>query len=354
MAEVAEIVSGGRSFAGWKKIEVTASIEAFCRTFRFEVSEKHPDDIEARVLRRGDPVEVKLEGERVITGSIDDVRRRYNESDHTIEIAGRGKTKDLVDCSASNTPGEWNNLNALQLGTAIANPFAVEVTAETDVGAIFPKFSLQASETAASAIIRAANQRGLLLAENSAGVLVFIRAQATPEPLPIILGTEILSGSVSDSEKDRYSTYTVKGQQPGGDTSTAEQSAAAVGVALDPEIARFRPLQILAERPGDNAAMEKRALYEAARRAGRAHRPTVQVREWRNAAGSLWRPNTIARVRDEFLELNSSLLISAVRYVSDKGGRRVYLQLGRKEAYDVLALPEKAESETPELWTDTD
>lgn len=349
MAERAELHVDGQPFSGWKSISVTTTIEALVGQFSFTASEKHPDDVPARRIRRGQSCEVHLEGERVLTGYVNTVARHHGKATHEVSVQGRALAGDLVDCSVTHEPGEWQGRTILQIAQDLAAPFGVTVRADVDVGKPFPTFRVKDSEKVFSALERMARQRGLLLVSDDAGVVVMTRASKIREPLPVILGTEILSGSAADSDLERFSLYRFKAQQQGTDLLTPSEAAQPQGEATDPTVTRFRPSVQLAETQGDNASLRERARWEAARRAGLAHRPQVVVRDWRNSAGSLWRPNTLVRVVDDFLEIDGELLIAGVGYRSDASGRRATLSLGRPEAFDVLAIPEKTTA-GPELW----
>ena len=349
MAERAELQVEGQPFSGWKSITVTSSIEAICGSFRFIASEKNPDDVLARTIRRGQTCEVHLEGDLVLRGYINQVTPRHDSKSHNVAISGRSLAGDLVDCSVTHKPGEWKQRTILQIAQDLAEPFGITVRAEVDVGEAFPTFRVKESETVFSALERMARQRGLLLISDPEGQVVLTRARKEREPLAVILGTEVLEASVTDSESDRFSLYRFKGQQQGSDTLTGVQAAEIQGEATDPEVERFRPNVQIAEAQGTNATLRERARWEAARQAGLSHRPQVVVRDWRNSAGSLWRPNTLVQMVDDFLEVDGELLIVSVTYQSDSAGRRATLALSRPEAFDVLAIPDKT-GDTPELW----
>lgn len=350
MAERAELRVDGQPFLGWKSVTVTSSIEAVAGSFQFTASERHPDDVLARRIRRGQTCEVLLEGDLVLTGYVYDVGKKHSATSHEVSVSGRSLAGDLVDCSATNQPGEWKQRSILQIANDLAAPFGVTVRADVDVGPVFPTFRIKESETAFAAIERMARQRGLLLVSDPAGNVVMTRALQEREPLAVILGTEVLEAGVTDSETDRFSLYRFKGQQQGGDFLSPMSAAGPQGEATDPEVTRFRPRVQLAETQGTNATLRERARWEAARSAGLAHRPQVVVREWRNSHGSLWRANTLVRVVDDFLEVDGELLIATVSYQSDSNGRRSTLSLSRPEAFDKLPIPEKTSAAAPELW----
>jgi len=292
---------------------------------------------------------VWLEAELVLRGYVDEVVRSHDAQAHEVSIKGRSLAGDLVDCSVTHEPGEWQGRSILQIAQELAAPFGVAVRAEVDVGEAFPTFSVKASETVFSALERMARQRGLLLVSDPGGDVLITRAKAEREPLAVVLGTEALEAGVADSGTDRFSLYRFKAQQQGSDELTPTQAAEPQGEATDPLVTRFRPRVAMAETQGTDATLRERARWEAARRAGQAHRPVITVREWRNSKGSLWRPNTLVHVLDDFLEIDGELLLVGVNYQSDGNGRRARLTLGRPEAFDVLVIPEKTTA-GPELW----
>jgi len=349
MAERAELHVDGLPFSGWKSVSVNRSIEGLAGSFQFTASERHPDDVLARRARRGDACEVWLEGELVLKGYVDDVVRSHDAMQHEVSVKGRSLAADLVDCSATHEPGEWQGRTILQIAAELAAPFGVTVKADVDVSEPFPTFSIKASETVFSALERLARQRGVLLVSEPNGDVLITRAKSEREPLAVVLGTEALQAGVSDSGTERFSLYRFKGQQQGSDTLAPTQAAEPQGEATDPLVTRFRPRVAMAETQGTDSTLRERARWEAARRAGQAHRPVITVRDWRNSKGSLWRPNTLVRVVDDFLEVDGELLLVGVNYQSDSNGRRARLTLGRPEAFDVLAIPEKTTA-GPELW----
>ena len=349
MAERAELVIDGQPFSGWKAITVSSSIEAVCGTFQFQASEVAPDDVRSRPIRRGNSCEVYLEGDLVLTGHVDQVARKHTKTTHSVSVSGRSLAADLVDCSVTHVPGEWHERSILQIAADLAAPFSVTVRADVATGAVFPTFRTKPAETAFAAIERMARQRGLLLTSDPAGAVVMTRAKTEREPLHVALGSEVLEAGVVDSEVDRFSLYRFTGQQQGSDAVSGLEAAQVYGEASDPLVTRFRPTVRVAETQGTSATLRERARWEAARRAGLAHRPQVVVRDWRNSAGSLWRPNTLLRMVDDFLEIDGELLIVSATYQSDTSGRRTTLSLSRPEAFDVLPIPEKTSGE-PELW----
>ena len=211
----------------------------------------------------------------------------------------------------------------------------------TDVGATFKKFAIQQGETVFEALDRAARMRGVLLTTDGLGNLVITRVGT--ERIAI-QGQNIRVGSGQLSQRDRYQSYTVKGMQGGDDWSSPEQNAQPQATAKDPNIKRYRPLVLIAENSGDQAALEQRARWEAASRKGRGQRATITVDSWQHAAG-LWQPNRLLAVESPYLKLQRDMLIAGIDYIVDDKGNRAELQLAPPEAFDVQPLAEPASEE---------
>lgn len=328
----------GRLYGGWKSIRITRGIEQIAGSFELTVSDRWPGQETARPIRPGQACTVAIDKETVITGYVDDVLPHYNAREHTVTVAGRDRTGDLVDCSVY-PAGEWRGRTLLQVAVEICKPFGVTVRAEVDTGAPFNSAAAQPGETGFEALERAARMRGLLLVADGLGGLVLTRASKTRVTTPLVRGQNILAASTVLSWRERFSRYLVQGQDSGSNWSTPEQNTQPQGEALDNSIDRYRPLLVLAEYNGNTAQMQERAKWEAAVRLGRATRAMVTVQGWRHGAG-LWLPNRLVRLTDDWLGVDRDLLIAAVSCLYDEGGSRCELELVRPEAFALIALPE--------------
>jgi prophage tail gpP-like protein len=88
----------------------------------------------------------------------------------------------------------------------------------------------------------------------------------------------------------------------------------------DTNCPRHRELVMIAEAGGGGIEVAKqRALWECARRAGRSRMVRVMVDSWRDSAGALWQPNTLAPVSLPTLKLkDDGMCISEVTYSRDQ------------------------------------
>jgi prophage tail gpP-like protein len=356
------LIVNGAEYGGWTSIAIQRGIEQIAGTFSLSVSDRWPGQDTPRPIRPGDACTVRIDGETVITGYVDDLDLSYDATQHQIGVSGRDKTGDLVDCSAIHAPGEWRGVMLLQLAEALCQPFGIAVKAAADIGAPFSAFALQESETAFEALERAAKMRGLLLVSDGKGGLLLTNAGTERAKTVLKLGENILAASGRFSHRDRYSQYLIKGQRRGTDDD-AEAPHAITEVsasAADSGIRRYRPLLILAEDLGDGITYGQRIAWERSTRFGKSIRSTVTVQGWRERGlvGDLWTPNKIVHLTDPWQGVDEDLLIVSVAFRLDTGGQTTDLELTRPEAFDMIAMEKhvkkkgkKGASDTEEQWT---
>jgi prophage tail gpP-like protein len=331
---------GGRIFGGWKRVEIRRSIETFAGGFELEVTERWPGQPAQQLIRTGAACTLRIGSDTVITGYVDAVGPSYTPASHTIRVSGRDAAGDLVDCSAANEPGEWRGRRLEEIAKELCAPFKIPVRTEVSTGAPFQSFRLNDGETVAGAIERMCRHRGVLRMSDGLGGIKFARAGAARAPESLVLGRNVKEGGGDFNDSDRFSHYTVKGQRPGADFLTADQVVGPSGKAQDKNMGRYRPLIILAEDAGDEASYATRARWEANVRFGRARRATYTVQGWR-ANGALWQANSMTRVSDAFLGIDEDMLIAEVGFKLDEQGSESRISVTRREAFDLIPLPEK-------------
>lgn len=335
------VTIGGERHAGWTAARITRSLEQAAGTYRLTLTDETPVRVWPRPYRPGARVAVSLGGDTVITGWIDTVRPRYDADRHTIEIAGRDAVGDLVDCSAASAPGEWRDTSLEEIAAALAAPYGISVVAVADTGAPFRRYRIEEGETVYEAIERGCRLRGVLPLSDGGGRLVLGRPGRARAGVELRRGDNILAASGESDWTGRYSRYRVLGQQAGSDFLGAAGAAHVRGEAVDPVVTRHRPLTVLAEQGLDDGEAAERAAWEADVRAARARRLTVRVRGWRERgdAGVLWSPGAIVRVVDDWLAVDTDLLIAAVLYELDGEGARTTLTLTPPAAWSAQPPP---------------
>lgn len=336
-----ELRIGGQIHEGWLSARVTRSLEQIASSFQLELTERTGGDTALPVIRGGVACRVDLQGEAVITGFVDEVGLTVGDSS-AMTVAGRSRAGDLVDCTAEHPSGRWTNTELATIARDLCKPFSVSVSAPATPP--FAAFALEQGESVFAALERLARYRGLLVTSTAQGNIVI--GSAGVRRVPAVLDdNNVLKAESRVSMTERFSAYTVKGQQAGDDDNTPEDSAQASASSKDAGVWRHRPLTVIAEEQADLASLQTRADWERAVRAGRSKRLNVTVQGWR-VNGVLWQPNHLVQVRLPRLRINETLLIVSVTHaLSSQSGTVTELQLCPRVAYDVLAEPEPTDDE---------
>lgn len=325
MSDYVTLTVNGQDYAGWKSVRIEAGLERVARSFELSVTDHWPGSAEqTRRIKPGDLCEVRIGDDLVCTGYVDATPINYDAGAITVMIRGRSKTADLVDCSASNSGGQFKGQKAEAIAGKLAAQYGLDVVTEVDTGAPLTDHQNQQGESAFESLDRIAKQRQLLMTDNAAGALVMAspgsggRAQTA-----LVLGQNVLSASAGFDYSEVYSHYQVKGQvgKGGADAdwgdNSAAQAAQSFGAATDNSIKRRRVLIVRQTGQADAATCKQRAAYEQQVRAAKAGEIRYKVAGWRQADGSLWRPNQTVRVTDAIMQIDIDLLISEVIYTLD-------------------------------------
>lgn len=368
-----QLVINGQPVRTWSSLTIDRAIDAACGSFALTVSS--PEQLGVRDADRRltaatraqaldpnagtlfrlpfgpqDEVTVSALGEVMLTGRVDALEGGFDpRSGTTLQLGGRDRSADLVDCSARNLPGEWFNVDLRDLARELAAPFGRTVTFGSSPGARLTAFKLQESETAWAAIERACRLRGLLCFSDALGNLVVEApgAGGSDGNGRIAQGENLKAAQLSLNDAERFSVYTVRGQRPGTAQAYGDAAVLVEGNALDAGVRRFRPLVVLAESAVSPADAQTRAQWEATVRATRAHRLVCSVPGWRRPLSSRpWRLNTLCPVVIPALGIVAELLIVQTTFKrSKREGSSTDLVLVRPDAY--TPVPELEASADP-------
>lgn len=311
----------GREYRGWTEIAVTSAMDAVAGAFAISLTERWAGDgkiaaqVEPWPILNGDKCQVGIGEDILIDGYVDQFRPSFSPNDHKIEIQGRDKTCDIIDCSALHQPDQWKNLDLLQIAKILCAPFGVSVRANVDIGGKFPSIKLQQGETVFAALDRLCRFRKCILSPDKAGGVLITRAGTDRAKVSLQQGVNILSASGVLDTSERFSLYVVKGQNTSVKTLDGELESHAEARTTDSQVTRYRPLVVMAETGANNASAMDRAVWEANVRLGRSAIATITVFGWRQMLnGPLWRPNQLVGIKSAYLRMNGDMLIRQVTY----------------------------------------
>ncbi len=328
-----EIRVGGKRYGGWKSVLITSSIEQVARAFALEVTENFPGNTAFTALQTGELVQVYIGEDLVCTGYITSTPIRYDGKTITVQVQGKSRTVDLVDCcppsaayaaptassnlwsevkgksgkaqaspsTAAKPQTSWKNLPAGRIIEELAKPYGITLTISAESNEV-KTHTVNPGETVFESIKRLITKDNLVLTDDEAGNLVLVEPGGAGQATDALeLGGNILKASARFDASARFSHYVALGQHAGTDEDFGRTAAEDKGIAVDPEVKRFR-LKVL--KDSGQASLKTagdRAQFEANFQAARFRAVTYTVQGWRQSDGSLWRPNTKVIVRDQTL-----------------------------------------------------
>lgn len=83
----------------WTSISITSELNTLARSFSIGVTAKLPNATLPTKFNVGDPIQVYIDDDLVLSGYIDAIPISYDANSVTATISGRSKTEDIVDCN---------------------------------------------------------------------------------------------------------------------------------------------------------------------------------------------------------------------------------------------------------------
>lgn len=347
MADDVTLTVGGQSIAGWTTIRVTRGMERIPADFDIGLTERYPGATDV-IVTEGDPCTLAIGGDTVITGYVDRVIEQADAHNHLLTIAGRGKCEDLVDCAAQFDSFQFQDVLTADIAAALCKPFDIAVKALSS-GIVHPQVCLNVGETPYSVIDRLCKLAQLLCYEDADGDLVIGPLSTDEAAGGFALGVNVERASYTRDMSQRFSEYRVYPVGTGMLNDIGQQPFSEYTVS-DDLVPRYRPKAFIALMgdAGDTVSTAH-ALWECNRRIGRGNVVTVTASGWRDSAGALYAPNTLAALSMPQLKLidGQKFCIAEVTYRRDMGGTGCDLTLMPPQGFQpepILYLPAPADA----------
>jgi prophage tail gpP-like protein len=208
-------------YGGWKSVEITADLERQFRTFKLDITWQWPGQTVAKPIKPGDPCEVRIGQDLLLTGYVFKAPIRYDGRQISLSIEGSSKTQDLVDCAASNKPNQWQEQPLLSIVQALAMEYSLMVVNEIPETARLSKHTIVPGETVFQSIDRLLSLLRVFSTDDEQGRLVLAKPGSGGRASDVLeLGKNILSASAPMDQSQVFSEYRVIGQQKGSDTKS--------------------------------------------------------------------------------------------------------------------------------------
>jgi prophage tail gpP-like protein len=330
------LIIGNTAWQGWESVRVTRSVERMPADFQLTVTERFPVNAAEIDIRPFQACMVKIGGEAVITGYIDKYGARVSADRHSIQVSGRSKSQDLVDCSAFLPQMAVKNVDAVTLGNQLGQDYGITFsTLGTVPSQVLPQFSVTFSETPYQIMERVARYQQLLLYDGTDGNVILAQAGATTAASGIVQGVNTEDYGVDFSGDQRFSEYVAAVVSSAFLSDVGDAKYTVGDPVKDTTVPRLRRKIIVSEQTISGQSLAAaRAKWEMARRIGRSQAVTATVDSWRDQAGTLWAPNVLVRLDLPAIKIvNVTWLIADVTYRKDEKGTHADLHLMPKEAF---------------------
>ena len=337
-ADVLSLVIGNQQWEGWQRVRVTRAMDTVPASFDLQVTERYPTTGDISI-KPGDPCQVKIGGDLVITGYVDRYTAAISPAEHSVRIAGRSKSQDLVDCAAF--VGSKDNENyrimggsTLSIAQQLAQPYGVPISSTAGDGVHIPYFNINLGETAWEIIDRITRYSQLIAYDLPDGSVQLSQVSTKSMASGFRQGDNVEQAAVAFSMDQRFSVY------EGFLLSTQaylvdQQGFAPTAIVRDKGVPRFRKRIVISEQMHlGQPIVEQRTQWEAKRRKARSYAVNVTCDSWRDAAGTLWDINSLAPIELPALKLGQETwLIGQVTFTRDEAGQHAAVTLMAKEAF---------------------
>ena len=339
MVDDLTLIVGGLRLSGWNSVRVTLGIERCPNDFELTMTERFSGELSEVIasVNPGDSCDVFLGADQVISGFVDRFNPAITSSSHSIQVSGRGRCADLVDCAAEWPGGQISASSALGVAQKLCEPYNLSASCLSDPGPAIPRLILNQGETAFEIIERVCRYAALLAYEGFDGNLVLNRVGTEKAASGFKEGVNVQSASIAYTCDQQFSEYMVV-RMAMDVLHDLGDSGNLVETVMNPNIKRHRRRIIVAEGgdPGSEIA-KQRAQWECSRRFGRAAQLRLTTDGWRDSDGVLYTPNTLVDLELPTLKAPSKTwLISEVTYRKDEYGTQCDLVIMAPEAF----LPE--------------
>jgi prophage tail gpP-like protein len=345
-----EIAINGTPYKLFKSITFSRSIDNASGAFSITTSSSAPNTFP---INRGDVISISINGISKLYGFIDDIDEDGDNESHTIIMAGRDNTCDLIDSSVPDGAKVIEDQISLKaMCEKVISELGIQMQVEDNSGQtnIFSEDDLQAAESGDAAmdyLQSYARKKQVFLTPSGDGKLVIFRPGNIIATTDLIHrrnnnGNNVKRYRVKQSQQARFNQYYVRSQDNIGffdDADYGVDGTKRTGIVTDDSIRAGRYLEIVAEESMDDATCLERAKEEANVRRARSTSYSCVVAGTSMADGTPWDIGQTVTVNDEIANVRGSFIIRSVEYSQDSdSGTQTNITCAPIDAYKVQPL----------------
>lgn len=328
-----DVTIGGLTHSGWTQYEIDSDLMTPADAWRVRLAQpviEIPDQVV-----EGAPVVVRMNGETVLEGRLDDRSVSVSSGQHELTLSGRDNAGILLDCSAPIFTRSESSL--AQIVANIVKPLGVKRIRDEDrLGKLREKINTEPGDSAWDSLRRAAEANGLWPWFEPDGTLVVGGPRYDLPPVATLRmsadgrGNNLLSLSEHRSIADRFSEVTVYGQSHAVGLSAGERDGRNnIKVTLIDEGVMYHRPKIVVDHESVNEDIARAKAFQIISDARlKGYTLTALVRGHRTDDGVLWAPGQRVVVKSKPHGLDGVYFLMARRFTGDKNsGQRTQLTL---------------------------
>ena len=318
-----------KRFTDFTEASVDVMMDSLCRGFSITTDK----DVK---LSSGSKIEVFIDNEQYIDGFIDNNPKKDGRDGFSITATGRDMTCDLVDsCVPDEVKTMKKGINLPTMTSQTINALGLNIKVVDTVGSKpFGKAEVEAIESGAKSfeMLTAYAKKRAIYFRSGVGSIILYRIESVSPDFEFIKGKNVVDSSAEMDLSERYNKYVVKSQlQSRSGYGSGEQYQH--GMAIDNDIREGRFLEIVAEENMTSEECKTRAEAEANIRRAMSFSYSVEV-DGHSQNGVVYDITKGARVVDKKLDVNGTLLITAVSFrTSKESGDTTSLTLSYPDAF---------------------
>lgn len=342
-------VINGDTYTDFISVSLGQSLSAIARDFNIVVAQPQGNTLP---FKGGESIQIFIDNELNLEGSIFRVDPIYSKDSHTISISGRSKVADLIDSTllALSLSADMSLQKIIeqvikQLGLTLS--VQNQVSGLEDFKKAEDKISAEPGDNAFEFIDKLARKRQVLLTSDAPGNIIITRNGKAENKTTLnnpVNGTSgnIISSTISYDMSNRYNKYVVKSQKNGsadffGGNLDPVSFVDQKGEQIDSSIRVGRQLVMQAEKSSTDEQSAQRAIWNANIARVNSRKYSVILQGVRPKKGSpIWEVNKLQPVKDDQAGIDEIMLINSIKFTQSKAaGTRTQLGLVEKDAYTV-------------------
>lgn len=342
-----ELKIGGLTHKGWTQYEIDSDLLTPADAWRVRLAQPVIDLPEGVV--EGAPVEVRMSGETVLQGRLDERVLTVGKGQHELMLAGRDGAGILLDCSSPVL--SISQLTLEQIVVKVVRPLGItRIRIEADNARLREKVNTEPGDTAWDSLRRAAEANGLWPWFEPDGTLVVGGPRYDQPPVATLVlradgkGNNVLSLSERRSMVERYSEVTVFGQSHAAGLGAGERDGRhnIKATVKDEGVMVYRP-KIVVDHEAVNADIARaRGRKVVSDSLLKSFTLIALVPGHRTDDGLLWAPGQRVTLKSEPHKLDGIYFVIARRFIGDKAtGKRTQLTLKEDGVWVLDAHPSK-------------